>query len=83
MEIRNNGRGRAEDEQVIPHFQWPEKTDGTHISSDAHEFRALLERFYALRGWDAETGHPTRAKLVQLGLGDVAASLYGEGPLTE
>jgi aldehyde:ferredoxin oxidoreductase len=83
MEIRNNGRGRAEDEQVIPHFQWPEKTDGTHISPDAHEFRALLERYYTLRGWDTATGHPTRARLVQLGLGDVAASLYGEGPLTE
>ena len=68
IEVRNNGRCRKDDEAVIPHYQWPEKTDGTHLSADAHEFRALLDRYYDLRGWDRQTGWPTREKLEELGL---------------
>jgi aldehyde:ferredoxin oxidoreductase len=71
VEVRNNGRNRQADEAVIPHFQWPEKTDGTHLSADAHEFHALLDRYYALHGWDQETGAPTREKLQALGLDQV------------
>jgi len=76
IDIRNHGRNRAVDELVIPHFQWPEKTDGTHLSESGDEFRALLDRFYALRGWDRKTGWPTAAKLAELGLEDVAQALY-------
>lgn len=35
----------------------------------APEFDAMLEAYYAARGWDAVTGHPTPDKLRQLGLG--------------
>ncbi len=72
IDVRNCGRNRAIDEVVIPHYQWPEKTDGTHISADAREFRALLDRYYSLRGWDRETGWPTSERLRELGLGEVA-----------
>ena len=75
IEVRNFGRNRELDEAVIPHFQWPEKTDGTHLSTDGHEFRALLDRYYDLRGWDRATGCPTRTRLEELGLGDVADGL--------
>jgi aldehyde:ferredoxin oxidoreductase len=75
IEVRNNGRDRALDEAVIPHYQWPEKTDGTHMSEDASEFRALLDRFYDLRGWDRETGCPKPEKLCQLGLQEAADSM--------
>ncbi|MFH1086027.1 MAG: aldehyde ferredoxin oxidoreductase N-terminal domain-containing protein [Chloroflexota bacterium] len=81
LEVRNHGRNRAEDELVIPHFQWSEKTDGTHLSADAHEFRALLDRYYDLRGWDRATGWPTRAKLAELGLGWAADELERQGRL--
>ena len=75
IEVRNFGRNRELDEAVIPHFQWPEKTDGTHLSADGHEFRALLDRYYDLRGWDRATGCPMRTRLEELGLGDVAGDL--------
>lgn len=75
IDVRNFGRNRAIDEVVIPHYQWPEKTDGTHISADAREFRALLDRYYDLRGWDRETGCPTPERLRQLGLEDAATQL--------
>jgi aldehyde:ferredoxin oxidoreductase len=75
IEVRNNGRDRTLDEAVIPHYQWSEKTDGTHLSADAAEFHALLDRYYDLRGWDRERGWPTRETLDALGLDDVAAAL--------
>lgn len=75
IQVRNNGRSRELDEAVIPHFQWPEKTDGTHLSADAGEFRELLDRYYDLRGWDRVRGWPTRQKLLELGLEEAAATL--------
>ncbi|MBN1400869.1 MAG: hypothetical protein JXA74_08520 [Anaerolineae bacterium] len=81
LEVRNAGRKREEDEAVIPHYQWSEKTDRTHLSADAHEFRALLDRYYDLRGWDRATGWPTRERLEALGLADVAQELKRVGKL--
>jgi aldehyde:ferredoxin oxidoreductase len=75
LDVRNTGRDRAIDEAVIPHFQWEGKVDGTHLSAGADEFRALLDDYYALRGWDPVTGHPTRETLEALGLDDVAEKL--------
>jgi len=37
----------------------------------------MLEAYYVARGWDPETGKPTREKLQSLGLGDVATDLWG------
>ncbi len=34
-------------------------------------FDEMLSAYYAARGWDAETGFPTREKLAALGLGDL------------
>jgi aldehyde:ferredoxin oxidoreductase len=35
---------------------------------DSHTFPETLDRYYDLMGWDRETGNPTRAKLLELGL---------------
>ena len=35
----------------------------------------LLDEYYELRGWDQRTGLPTREKLIELGLRDVADEL--------
>jgi len=75
IEVRNSGRSRELDEAVIPCYQSADKTDGTHLSADAGEFRELLDRYYDLRGWDRVRGSPTRQKLVELGLDDAAATL--------
>ena len=35
----------------------------------------MKEEYYQLRGWDKETGVPTKEKLTELGLEDAAADL--------
>jgi aldehyde:ferredoxin oxidoreductase len=39
---------------------------------DREKFEQMKDEYYDLRGWDKETGIPTREKLEELGLGDVA-----------
>ena len=43
----------------------------------------LLDEYYELRGWDKRTGLPTTAKLIELGLHDVAKELQELGKLPE
>ncbi len=35
----------------------------------------MLDEYYEIRGWDIKTGIPTREKLIELGLGDVAEEI--------
>ncbi|MGE5073473.1 MAG: aldehyde ferredoxin oxidoreductase C-terminal domain-containing protein, partial [Anaerolineae bacterium] len=37
------------------------------------DLQAMLRAYYEARGWDPETGYPTRARLAALGLDDLAA----------
>jgi len=48
---------------------------------DRDKFEALKDRYYQLCGWDVKTGWPTRLKLEELGLKDVANELEREGKL--
>jgi aldehyde:ferredoxin oxidoreductase len=41
------------------------------------DIRAMLTAYYEARGWDEKTGYPTREKLIDLGLDDVAKDLWG------
>jgi aldehyde:ferredoxin oxidoreductase len=41
----------------------------------------VKDRYYELRGWNGNNGRPTRAKLEQLGMADVADSLENAGRL--
>jgi aldehyde:ferredoxin oxidoreductase len=41
------------------------------------DIEGMLSAYYQHRGWDAETGKPSRAKLLELGLEDVAKDLWG------
>jgi aldehyde:ferredoxin oxidoreductase len=43
---------------------------GHFISKD--DLKQMLDEYYAVRGWDLETGIPTKGKLTELGLGYVA-----------
>lgn len=43
--------------------------------TDAKTLDKMLDEFYVLKGWDQKTGIPTRAKLVRVGLTDVADAL--------
>ncbi len=37
---------------------------------------AMLSAYYEARGWDPETGKPTREKLLELGMNDIAKDLW-------
>jgi aldehyde:ferredoxin oxidoreductase len=43
----------------------------------------LLDEYYELRGWDKRRGVPTREKLIELGLNDMADDLQRLGKLSE
>ena len=46
---------------------------------DRAEFERMKDEYYQLRQWDVATGLQTRAKLEELGLGDVAKDLESKG----
>ena len=41
------------------------------------DIKGMLAAYYEARGWDPQTGKPTREKLTQLGLEDAAKDLWG------
>lgn len=48
---------------------------------DREKFEKLKDEYYELRGWEVATGRPTRGKMEELDLKDVAASLERLGLL--
>jgi len=48
---------------------------------DHAEFERVKGEYYQLRGWDSDTGYPSRSKLEQLGLKDVCEDLDSRGLL--
>ncbi len=66
------GRTRRDDESVLPYFKRP---DYQGIPLDEEKFKGLMDELYTLRGWDKATGWPTRAKLEEMDLKDVADEL--------
>ncbi len=45
---------------------------------DREKFEQMKDEYYERRGWDKATGIPTREKLVELGLEDVADEVLGQ-----
>jgi aldehyde:ferredoxin oxidoreductase len=41
------------------------------------DINAMLSSYYKVRGWDRESGKPSRGKLSELGMEDVAGDLWG------
>ena len=70
---RLHDRSRADDETLIPYYEKPENSVnpliGEPVSLDGQKFRALMDEYYDLRGWDRQTGHPTAETIARLGLG--------------
>ena len=46
---------------------------------DEVEWNKMLDEYYQLRGWDIETGIPTKKKLLDDGLADVVEDLEKRG----
>jgi len=76
------GIGREADTLPEKFFTIPLKggpSDGYVV--DRKEWQKAIETYYAMCGWDRKTGHPTRAKLEELGIGWVADELERAGAI--
>jgi len=54
-------------------------TKGTKLSRE--EMDRLLDEYYELRGYDKRTGLPTKERLIELNLGDIARDLAARGSI--
>ena len=71
--IRNYGRTREmEVNEVLPMLAYPD-ADGKTVSEG--EYNYLVDNYYRLRGWDLQTGWPTRETYEKYGLKDIADEL--------
>ena len=61
----------GEDDTVSSRMLQNPMPDGP-VEGDVLRLDEMMPEYYRLRGWDVETGMPTRAKLESLGLGFVA-----------
>jgi len=64
----------SKDEKLPPLLLQPLEEGGT--DGYVPDVERLLSDYYQVRGWDRQSGKPTREKLLELGLGDVAEELY-------
>ena len=80
------GRRKKDDTVGEFHFRVPEtavppweKAQPVPPVANREKFEAMRDEFYRIRGWDPATGVPTRSKLKELGLDDIAEGLAGDG----
>jgi aldehyde:ferredoxin oxidoreductase len=77
---------RKEDDAIYPGmFEEVFRVQSPELLSeplDRKKWEPLKERYYELRGWDAATGRPTRARLEALDMKDVADGLETAGKLS-
>jgi hypothetical protein len=75
LQVRHWARDRETDEMVLPYFEETEIYQSAFLEKryglDRDKFKPVMDEFYALHGWDAENGWPTRERLRELGLDDV------------
>jgi aldehyde:ferredoxin oxidoreductase len=85
--VKKDNRTRDDDTLNEPYFQKPivchtgSATGLVNGPIDKTKFESLKDRYYELRGWDINTGRPTRTKLEELGLKNVADELASIGRL--
>ncbi|MFC1995062.1 aldehyde ferredoxin oxidoreductase C-terminal domain-containing protein [Chloroflexota bacterium] len=76
--------GRTRDIDLLPK-RWMdhpiERGDFKGSVLETSKFEQMKSKYYALRGWDIDTGIPTRETLEKASLGDVADNLEQRGIL--
>jgi aldehyde:ferredoxin oxidoreductase len=72
----NNRLGLEHSNDKLPKALLEPLADGP-VAGYVPPLEEMLVSYYEARGWDPETGKPTRTKLESLGLGDVADDLWG------
>jgi len=77
--VRNFNRSRADDESVIPYFEMTEQQTnpfiGQPVAMDGSKFRAVMDEYYKLRGWDKILGRPTMKTMRKFSLEKEAEQL--------
>lgn len=77
------GMTRKDDRPPDRFFKEPIKSGpGRGDILEKDKFEEMLDEYYELRGWDKETGLPTRSKLEEVGLKEVADELEKYGKLS-
>ena len=75
LQVRHWARDRGADEMVVPYFEETELYQSPFLEKryglDRERFKPVMDEFYALHGWDAENGWPTRERLRELDMEDV------------
>ena len=75
INVRHWGRDRKLDESVLPSFEYLENWQNPMLDRryalDRAMFEPVMDEYYALRGWDVESGWPTAEHLERVGLDDV------------
>ena len=82
--VKREDRTREEETYPDTFFETPWHTGGFIggiAQLDRDKFEALKDRYYRLCGWDVKSGWPTRPKLEELGLKNVADELEKIGKL--
>lgn len=67
--IKHRGFSREEDTPQDRMFDVPPKKTRRKIGLDRQKWSKLLDDYYALHGWDVETGYPRAEGLRKLGIG--------------
>jgi aldehyde:ferredoxin oxidoreductase len=73
--IAREGITRADDTLPRRFLEEPLRPPTSPSAGAVVELDIMLDEYYRARGWDVETGLPTRAKLEELGLNDAAEEL--------
>jgi aldehyde:ferredoxin oxidoreductase len=74
----NIRRGITMEDDRLP--QKPDVKNSQEGKIDFEKHRRMLEDYYRQQGYDPQTGVPTRRRLVELNLEDVADALEGDAP---
>jgi len=82
--VQRENRHKDDDRLCPEMFEKVIKVQAPEVLSEpleSTEWDALKDKYYDQRGWDVSTGRPTRAKLQELGMNDVADKLQGAGKI--
>ena len=73
----NNRFGVTRDHDILPKICLEPLSEGT-TDGIQPDMEVMLNEYYSYRGWDWQTGKPTKEKLMELGLTQAAQDLYSQ-----
>jgi len=72
--VFNNRMGMTRKDDALPQLLMKPLSEGG-AKGNTPDLERQLREYYSFRGWDPETGRPSKAKLNKLGVGELAAYL--------